>query len=115
MITISANGNKPAYGIKEYTLDTAADLEKLSVRSATTGSKAFVIETSKYYMLNSKKEWVEIKPYGNSIFDGDEDTEIDYDGGDLDDTPSDSTNSNEKEESSNNSEDDEIVFEGGDM
>lgn len=97
---ISANGNKPAYGIKEYTLDTTADLEKLSVRSATTGSKAFVIETSKYYMLNSKKEWVEIKPYGNSIFDGDEDEHLIYDGGDLEADSSDSK--------------DEIIFEGGD-
>ena len=101
MITISANGNRPAYGIKEYTLDTKEDLTKLTTRSATPGSKAFVIETSKYYMLNGKKEWVEIKPYGNSIFDGDEDEEIIYDGGSV------------AEDDSSENIKDEIIYEGG--
>ena len=83
MITISANGNKPAYGIKEYVLDTRADIKNLPVKGATTGSRAFIIETSEYYMLNSKKEWVEIKPYCDSIFDGDDDMEVIYDGGEM--------------------------------
>ena len=101
MITIGANGNKTAYGIKHYNLDTDEDLQNLP-KTATAGSTAFVINSSKHYMLNSQKEWVETKPYGNSIFDGDEDEEIVYDGGSI-------SNSNETPEV------EEIVYEGGNV
>lgn len=92
MITIGANGQKIAYGIKHYNLDTEADLAKLPTKNEQMGSTCFVIETSKYYMLNSEDRWVEITPYGKVISggsgDGGEDTpsdpsEIIYEGGQI--------------------------------
>lgn len=92
MITIGANGQKIAYGIKHYNLDTEADLAKLPTKNEQMGSTCFVIETSKYYMLNSKDKWVEITPYGKVISGesggGGEDppsgpSEIIYEGGQI--------------------------------
>lgn len=90
MITIGANGQKIAYGIKHYNLDTEADLAKLPTKNEQMGSTCFVIETSKYYMLNSEDRWVEITPYGKVISgeSGGEDppsgsSEIIYEGGQI--------------------------------
>ena len=35
------------------------------------GSTCFVIDSSKYYMLNSKFQWIEIFPFGTSSSSGD--------------------------------------------
>ena len=67
MITVGANGQKIAYGIKHYNVDTEADLAHFDPTHEFMGTTAFVIETSKYYMLNGHKVWKEIDPYGNSI------------------------------------------------
>lgn len=67
MITIGSNGQKIAYGIKHYNLDTEDDLVALQKRVEPMGSTCFVISTSKYYMLNSKKKWIEITPFGQVI------------------------------------------------
>lgn len=81
MVTIGANGERIAYGIKHYNLDDESDLQKLPTTKEAMGCTCFVISTSKYYMLNSKKKWVEITPFGkvigsNSGFD----TDVDQDG-----------------------------------
>ena len=85
MITIGANGEKIAYGIKHYNLDTEEDLQNLPKDKESMGSTCFVISTSKYYMLNSNKEWIQISPYGNTIGSGGSGTEmpkdIIYEGG----------------------------------
>lgn len=87
MITIGANGNKITYGIKHYNLDDETDLKKLPVADEYMGCTCFVISTSKYYMLNSKKEWIEINPYGNASSTGgntpggDSSDKIIYEGG----------------------------------
>lgn len=70
MITIGSNGRKIAYGIKHYNLDTEADLAVLQTKNEPMGSTCFVISTSKYYMLNSGKKWVEITPFGQMIASG---------------------------------------------
>lgn len=70
MITIGANGKKIAYGIKHYNLDTEADLANLPKRNERVGCTCFVIATSKYYMLNSDYEWIEISPFGQSSSTG---------------------------------------------
>ena len=70
MITIGSNGQKIAYGIKHYNLDTEDDLVALQKRTEPAGSTCFVISTSKYYMLNSKKKWIEITPFGQIISNG---------------------------------------------
>lgn len=90
MISIGSNGQKIAYGIKHYNLDTEADLKKLPVAGEKMGCTCFVIETSKYYMLNSGRKWIEITPFGQVVSGGS--------GGDiiLPDEP-----------------DDEIIYEGG--
>lgn len=67
MITIGANGEKIAYGIKHYNLDTEEDLVNLPVKGERMGATCFVISTSKYYMLNSDYKWVQITPFGQPI------------------------------------------------
>lgn len=67
MISIGSNGNKIAYGIKHYNLDTEQDLKKLPTHKEIMGCTCFVISTSKYYMLNSDYRWVEITPFGKVI------------------------------------------------
>ena len=66
MISIGAFGEKIAYGIKHYNLDTEEDLTKLPTKNESMGCTCFVIETSKYYMLNSNLKWVEINPLGKN-------------------------------------------------
>ena len=90
MITIGANGQRIAYGIKHYNLDDESDLKKLPANKETMGCTCFVISTSKYYMLNSKMKWIEITPFGKSVSS---------EGGGSDDTP-DIPN-------------DDIIYEGG--
>jgi len=85
MITIGSNGKKIAYGIKHYNLDFEADVQELPVWNEKPGCTCFVMETSKYYMLNSEKKWVEITPFGKVVSSGGEggcewDTDIDEDG-----------------------------------
>ena len=90
MISIGANGEKIHYGIKHYNVDTEQDLQNLPKYSELMGSTCFVISTSKYYMLNSEYQWVEIKPFGkggNSSGGGGDNPPLDpdniyiYDGG----------------------------------
>ena len=64
MITISANGQRIAYGIRHYILDDESDLQKLPTSKERMGCTCFVISTSKYYMLNNKMKWIEITPFG---------------------------------------------------
>lgn len=66
MITILSNSNQISYGIKRYNADTYEDLMKINTASESMGTTIFVIENSKYYMLNGLKEWVEINPYGTN-------------------------------------------------
>ena len=82
MISIGANGEKIAYGIKHYNIDTKEELAHLDIKYEQMGTTAFVIENSKYYMLNGSKTWKEIDPYGNngSFIPGEGD-EIVYEGG----------------------------------
>lgn len=82
MISIGSNGQKIAYGVKHYNLDTEDDLLKLPTKGEKMGSTCFVISTSKYYMLDSKFKWVEITPFGKVVSSGGSgsDTDIDQDG-----------------------------------
>ena len=66
MITIGANGQHISYGIKHYNVDTVQELASLDPTYEQMGTTAFVIENSKYYMLNGSKQWKEIQPYGGS-------------------------------------------------
>ena len=89
MISIGANGNRKAYGIKHYNLDTEVELIKLSPIKLAMGTTAFIIENSKHYMVNGSHEWKEVNPKGNNPGGGDIpdiDEEVIYDGGGVDDS-----------------------------
>lgn len=70
MITIGANGERIAYGIKHYNLDTEEDLNNLPIKGEQMGATCFVISTSKYYMLNSDYKWIQITPFGQVVGSG---------------------------------------------
>lgn len=55
MITLIAHDGETSYGIKQYALDTEADLDKLP--KCPMGSSAIVIATGKVYMINSEGVW----------------------------------------------------------
>ena len=97
MINIARNGNKKAYGIKHYNLDTVEELNELDPKRQVMGTTAFVISTSQYYMVNGSGEWKQINPKGGSTTPDDE---IIYDGGGIENTiPG----------------DDDSIYEGGDV
>jgi hypothetical protein len=75
LINIASNSDKIAYGIKHFNLDEIVDLPNLNKSQLTPGSTVFIIENSKYYMLNGSKKWVEINPFGKTIISGDGETE----------------------------------------
>lgn len=59
MINIMATSGHTTFGVKEFVVDTEGEVNLLPVDCAP-GSVAFVINTSKAYMLNGEKDWVEI-------------------------------------------------------
>lgn len=88
MINIRANGNKVAYGIKHFILDTATDMGDLDRANLVPGSTAFIISSSEYYMLNGSRNWIKINPsdIGGGGSSDDPGTNEDYDGGSIDGT-----------------------------
>ena len=100
MIRISANGNKSAYGVKHYILDTLEDLLSLNPSRLEMGTTAFIIDSSKYYMVNGSGVWKQINPHTSSGGGGttpDVDDEVIYEGGGVE----------------SDSVDDEAIYEGG--
>lgn len=55
-----ATGGRGVYNYDEFVVDTEADLKTIPVSQSNVGSTAFVIEGSRVFMLNSRKEWKEI-------------------------------------------------------
>lgn len=58
---ILRQGGRTDYNYKEWYLDTEEDLQEISeeeLKSACTGSVAYVIATGNVYMLNSEKKWI---------------------------------------------------------
>lgn len=76
---IYSSSGRRAYGIKSFIFDTYDDM--LQEKNTNTGDTAFIIDTSKYYMLNHKKEWIEIFPTGITNGGEDPSQHIVYDGG----------------------------------
>ena len=100
MVTIGANNHKIAYGIRHYNLDVESDFDSLDTWGLPAGCTAFVIETSKQYMLNSQSKWIEITPFGSSSSSsGGGGGDIIVPPGDDDDTPV----------------QDDIIYEGGNI
>lgn len=59
MINLLSLNQQQTYGVKEFVLDSEADIASLP-KDVVPGSTAIIISTSSVYMMNSKKEWVEI-------------------------------------------------------
>ena len=83
MITVGIDGGKVAYSIKHYNVDTEYELTKFNPIYSPMGTTAFVIETSRYFMLNGEKQWIEIWPYGIPSGSGTMPSVIVYDGGEA--------------------------------
>lgn len=54
-----ATSGHTTFGVKEFVVDTEGEVFHIPTDCAV-GSTAFVISTSKAFMLNGEKEWVEI-------------------------------------------------------
>lgn len=59
MYILIENKGEEMYNLKDFVCDTEADIQYLPT-DCLMGSTAFVMETSKGYMLNSTGKWVEI-------------------------------------------------------
>lgn len=85
MFNLISTSGKTAYGVKEFSVDLESDIASIDVSNCSPGSVVFVIENSKYFMLNSAKEWkaVELSSGGGSSGGGGEDypEEVNYNGG----------------------------------
>ena len=71
------------YNLKEFIVDTYNEITKINKHTTAPGSTCFVIDTSEYYMLNTKYEWVKVNLHGDKtvsdIISGE--VEVIYDGG----------------------------------
>lgn len=64
--TLYSQSGKIEYGIKKYTVDTEADKEALNLKTTKMGSKCYVIDTKKWYILNSSNQWIPFVDAGGS-------------------------------------------------
>ena len=102
--SVSAQSGKIAYNVKHYTVDTMCCLKKLPT-SGAAGSTAFVVDSSRSFMLNNKRQWVEYSPLGS----GAASENIIWDGG----TPEGNNNCDCGCSSSSGSETNEYIWDGG--
>ena len=67
--------------VKRFVIDTFNDIYDIDISQLSPGSTAFDISSSKTYMLNNKKQWIEVQinsydggtpgaPGGDIIYDG---------------------------------------------
>ena len=85
MFSIVSTGGHTAYNLQHFVIDTAAEMADLPI-DVHVGSTVFIIENSKYYMLNGSNEWKEISPFGAGGTGGggggsESGKEVIYDGG----------------------------------
>lgn len=96
---ILANSGRRAYGVKNYMVNTKAEMDAIEITSAVyPGSTVLVLDTSERYILSDSLKWVKLS-VGSNSGSGDSsggggdsgggttpnpDDEIIYEGGDLD-------------------------------
>jgi hypothetical protein len=87
MYKITANGNRPAHGVKKYLVDTFNDLAEIKLTDAVaSGSTAFASKEDKWYVLDLHRKWVAMKAPGGGGSEDDDPDEGDvviYEGGDI--------------------------------
>lgn len=83
MVSISANSDIKAYGVKHFLADTLTDITGIDISTASVGSTCFVIDSSETYMLNHARQWKKIKrtSTGGDSGEGDISATYIYDGG----------------------------------
>lgn len=70
--------------VKKFVVDTFKDVAEIDTQQISPGSTAFVIETSKTYMLNNKYKWIEVQLTGGSSGGGTTPSgDIIYEGGEI--------------------------------
>lgn len=65
--------------VKKFVIDTFNEIYDIDISQLSPGSTAFDISESKTYMLNNKRNWVEVKLEGSG--GGSTGGDIIYDGG----------------------------------
>ena len=58
--SITSQGDRTNSYVVELIADDASDLETIPTGTLAPGSTCIVVGTSSVYMLNTKKEWVEL-------------------------------------------------------
>lgn len=76
---VYANGST-FNAVKKFVVDTFNEIYDINISQISPGSTAFVIATSKTYMLNNKRNWIEVQLTGGTSGGGGDDDVI-YDGG----------------------------------
>lgn len=66
MFILYKQDGETLYGIKEFLVDSSADLPALPT-NIKAGSTALIISTGELFILNSKKKWVLMGGEGSSI------------------------------------------------
>lgn len=59
MSYVVKQGEDINYQYKEIVVDTEAEVSQVSTEGVCPGSIIYVIENGKFYMLNTKKEWIQ--------------------------------------------------------
>lgn len=59
MVTVGSVNGKEVKGMTEFYLDDASDVKDLPTDCAT-GSTAICMATAQVFMMNSRKEWIEL-------------------------------------------------------
>ena len=79
---IYANGST-FNAVKKFVIDTFNEIYDIDTSQLSPGSTAFDISTSKTYMLNNKRNWIEVQlsSGGSGSGEGPTDKDIIYDGG----------------------------------
>lgn len=84
MFSVLSNNGRSAT-VQTYLLDLESDLYDIPLKNCGPGDKAFVIENSKWYMMNHSKVWIEVNlgssSGSSSGGSGDITDEIIYNGG----------------------------------
>lgn len=59
MFSILSNNGRTAT-VQTYLLDLESDLQNIPLKSCSPGDKAFIIENSKWFMMNHSLVWVQV-------------------------------------------------------
>jgi hypothetical protein len=83
MYTILSNSGRRVYGIKQYIVETLADIDSIPLlNTVAPGSTVLVVTSKQKYILTRERIWVPIKADNDSDID-----EVVYEGGNIEVDP----------------------------